>query len=353
MGKKKEADVKGAGDKSEELKKLLEKQKKETEEATEDEELVPDTPIVKALKELDDQHMVLQKELEAAEQALEREKMEKQAPLLRARTEKLAAASDGATGATPGLKSFWLTALKNLPHTESIIMEWDEPVLEHLSDIRFAHTDSGNLENGFKLTFEFAENAFFRNRELVKEYSLARKNEYVDEWDIKSTTATKIEWNDGKDVTVEKTQKKVKGGGAKKAKQKGKVSEEPRPSFFRFFFVNLDSEGDIPEDMEQFWEDDFEDLLNQDQEIGEAILQWLVPRAIRWYTGEARPEGLDDDSDEDEEEEESDDEDDSEDEESDPPPPKKGVAKKGGKEAKPPAAKAKAAGGKDEECKQQ
>jgi len=367
MGKKKtpSGDA-GEESKAEKLAALKEKHKKELEPMGGEkalDEVVPDTPIVKKLKEIDDKYLALEREFELKMQALDRECQEKQAPLLKKRMEMLAEApKDGPADApaTPACKGFWLQALKNLPGTDEMIEDWDEPVLEYLKDVRFVvPEDTTAVNRGFKLHFEFAENPYSEPTTLSKDYTSKETNPYIGQIDVVKIDATKIEWKEGKDVTVELTKKKAKGGGAKKAKQKGKTTTEPRHSFFRFFFQSMEEGGEFPSELEGFLEDEddddgdekLSDLMEQDHDIADRIKNNLIPYAVRWYTGEARPESDDEWDDEDEESEEDDDDDDDDDDsEDDEPAPKKG-AKKGGAKAK---AKGKAgAGGKEEECKQQ
>merc|ERR1712146_263156 len=109
----------------------------------------------------------------------------------------------------------------------------------------------------------------------------------------------------GKNVTVEKVAKKVKGGGAKKAKQKGKATEEPRDSFFRSNFRNLKLGDPLPEeinaeelDMEDMGEDELvEEILDGQCQVLQMVKDNLVPHAVRVYTGEAFPEEEGDDED--------------------------------------------------------
>merc|ERR1711920_689131 len=185
--------------------------------------------------------------------------------------------------------------------------------------------------------------------------------------DVKCVKATEIEWKTGMNVTVEKVQKKVKGGGAKKAKQK-KEKEEARPSFFREFFRNLEAGMKITDDIRneakelQGMDDDEDDdddddeileaIMQRDHECGMALRDNVIPFAVRWYTGEAAPQ--DDDDDEDEEEEEEDETD--EDESSEEAPKGKGKGKgKGSKKKTSPKSspEMKPSGQPKEECKQQ
>lgn len=87
----------------------------------------------------------------------------------------------------------------------------------------------------------------------------------------------------------------------------------PTESFFNFF-----SPPAAPSDDEDV-EDDIEERLELDYQLGEDIKEKLIPRAIDWFTGEALAfeelddgddaefDDDDDDDDEDEEEEDSDD----------------------------------------------
>jgi len=358
-----------AESKKEDEKPLLEKAEEKKEEPKE-EEKVEDPPVVKQLKEIDDKYLEIEKEYEREVQKLLNEYTRKQQPLLEERRAFLTKQEEGApaTG-TPVLAGFWLKAMQNHPAFEDILQEWDEPVLQFLQDIEKEQNEEDNSK-GFKLKFTFAENPYFENTVLEKEYITEETNPYCGEIGVKEIKATTIEWKAGKNVTVEKVVKKVKGGGAKKQKQKGKEKEEPRPSFFREFFRNLKEDMELPEDAkeqarsmledEEQMDDEEDDdelleyLMDGDHELGTAFRDNIVPFAIRWYTGEAAPEfepGMDD-----EESEEEDDEEESEEESDDEPPKARGrggpkaSAKKQGKAKGGDAAPGDAP---KEECKQQ
>jgi len=337
-------------------------------EKPEAEEKPEDPPSVKHLKEIDDKHLALQKEYEADVQKLLVEYTKKQQPLLEERKQVLTVPQDGGpvTG-TPVLSGFWLKAMQNHPAFEETVQEWDEPVLEFLTDIEKLQNeeDSGK---GFKLTFRFLENPYFENTEIVKEYVTEESCPYRQEIEVKEIKSGDITWKAGKNVTVEKVAKKVKGGGAKKQKKKGQEKEEPRPSFFRDFFRNLKPGMEMPEDakaqlagMMDGEDDDPEAdeemlayIMDNDYEVGCALRDNLIPFAIRWYTGEAAPDferGEDDDEDSEEEDLDDDEEESSEDEAP------KGRGKGGAKASAKKQGKAKAGaapdGAKQEECKQQ
>merc|ERR1712086_847722 len=93
---------------------------------------------------------------------------------------------------------------------------------------------------------------------------------------------------------------------------------EPRPSFFRSIFRTVSKEGALPEDIdpdeymlstgnEDFDEEDLRDFaLDSDLELGQEFRDKIIPFAVRWYTGEATPDGDEDDDDEDDESDEED-----------------------------------------------
>merc|ERR1712039_503997 len=225
-----------------------------------------------------------------------------------------------------------------------------------------------------RLRFLFKENPYFENAVLSKEYHSAEDSPYTQEMEATQINGCEIKWKEGKDVTFEMVQKKVKGGGAKKKKAAGKATKEPRPSFFRTLTHTLNKDGPVPEgiDIEDVAmsigadEDDMDEedlmkmIMQQDYETAEALKDEIIPWAVRWYTGEAAPERDDDDEDEESELDESDDEEESSEDE-------KPKGKKGGNKASPKGGAKKspqtgpkkspklgAAGDpKQEECKQQ
>lgn len=224
------------------------------------------------------------------------------------------------TSDAKGIPDFWVTALKNHDTICEIIEERDEECLKFLTNI--VAKDFEDPDTGFTLEFHFAENPFFTNTVLTKTYHLVDEEEIV----LDKAEGCDIDWKSGQNLTVVMKKKKVKAKGGKQSKHVTK--EEPCDSFFNFF-----KPPQIPEDMEDEDEDDMdeavEELIEQDYEIGCAIKEQVVPKAVLWYTGEAG----DHDDDDDDDEEEEDDEDDESDEEEEPPPrkgAKKPAPKKGG-----------------------
>eukprot|EP00928_Gymnodinium_smaydae_P072703 TRINITY_DN56004_c0_g1_i1.p1 TRINITY_DN56004_c0_g1~~TRINITY_DN56004_c0_g1_i1.p1 ORF type:complete len:335 (-),score=143.67 TRINITY_DN56004_c0_g1_i1:237-1241(-) len=324
------------------------------------EEQVEDTPIIKELKVIDDKYLELEREYEREVAKLEALYTEKQRPLLEERATVLQAGESDQTG-TPAVADFWAKALANHPALEDAIEEYDMPVLAFIKDIKKENLDASDSSKGFKLTFEFAENPFFENATLEKEYITEEDSPYTGDINVVEVKSTKVDWKPGKDVTVELVKKKVKGGGAKKAKQ-AKEKQEPRPSFFRGFFRNLKPDMDLPDDINLDLDEEDEDMddenlmqmvMENDHEMGSAIRDNIIPFAVRWYTGEAAPE--DDSFDEDEEEESEDDEDEESSEEDESPKGKKGAKAKvkGGDKKKGARTGSADEEGKKEECKQQ
>lgn len=335
-----------------------------------------DEPVVKELKELDDQYLALEREFEAEERALRARFKERQNPLLKHRAQILADATEAepgeGEGGTPGLQGFWCASLGNHPSFgRGDLQEWDVPALEYLKDI--TSTDIEDEDHlSFRLDFVFAENPFFEETVLSKTYTVREASPWNGEQDVKQIRSTKITWKSGQDVTVALTKKKVKGGGAKKAKAKEKA--EPRISFFRTFLdVNLtqgevvpgslevlaeqmtqemaEESGQAPEDLES--ESCAMFMMERDYGMGMSIKDSIIPYAVRFYTGEACPDDDDegDDDDEDDDEEDDDDDDDEEEVEMEPKPKGKAKSKAGAKAKADP----KAGGGskKEEDCKQQ
>jgi nucleosome assembly protein 1-like 1 len=317
-----------------------------------------DSPMIKTLKELEDKYLELEREYEAEVHKIQVSFEARQKPFLEDRAKRLAVKEDNSVDVgTPALPGFWTQALKNHPAFEDEIQEWDEPVMAYLKDVTVEQL-SGEVpySKGYKVHFHFEANPYFEPSLLTKEYHLEEVCPYRGEDKVKEIKSTEIQWKPGKDVTVEKVQKKVKGGGAKKNKQK-KEKEEARDSFFRKFFRHLKCDDPLPDDLQQLvmqGDDDddsddddmdlMEEFMENDRDLADALKDQIVPFAVRWYTGEAAPEDDDDDDEESEEEDESS----SEEEE---PPVKKGGKKKPVKGKESPATGPAAAP--KEECKQQ
>jgi len=216
---------------------------------------------------------------------------------------KLLAAGDQAGTDVKGVPQFWLTLFKNVELLAEMIQEHDEPILHHLTDIT---VDMNSNPTGFTLLFHFAPNEYFTNKELTKQYTLKCDPDEDDpfEYDgpeIVACKGCKIEWKEGKNVTVKLIKKKQKHkatGGTRFVTKQVKAD-----SFFNFFDPPVNS----PEE-EANLDEETRMLLHADFEVGQALRDRIIPRAVLYYTGEANDDDSFDDEDECEDEGDDDDE---------------------------------------------
>jgi len=245
-----------------------------------------------------------------------------------------------------GVPEFWLQIFRQVDTLSEMLQEHDEPILRHLEDIKVKYSDPGKPMS-FELEFLFSENEFFANRSLTKVYVMRAEPDETDPLsfegpEIIKCNGCKIDWKKGKDVTVKvikKRQKHKSKGSVRTIEKKIKAD-----SFFNFFDPPI-----VPslEDGAEEMDEETEQLLAADFEIGHFFRDRIIPRAVLYFTGEALEE--DDDYDEEEEDEDGDDEDDDDDdddEDDDDDAPKKG---KKGQVIKGDAGKP----GEQQECKQQ
>ena len=308
------------------------------------------SPVVDALQKLDEEYIVKQSEMNRKMREMRAAFTADVAPLLKKRQETLRGESKGEDKATPALPGFWLRVLDNSEEFQGLIEEHDRPVLEYLDDIRCENLVEEDDEQGFRIIFTFVANPYFENTTITKEVLVSKTLEYVDHIEIEEISCDELKWKSGMDVTVEVVKKKRTGGGKKKAPASSTI---PRDSLFRFFFRSLGGDHPVPndyageddEDDEEEDEDDDERLqmyLSQDYELCVALRDFIVPHAVKWFTGEAVEDDDDYDEDDDEDDDDYDDEEDEEDEESEDEEDEGRPINKGGKGGK-----------KQEDCKQQ
>ncbi|OLN95426.1 putative nucleosome assembly protein [Colletotrichum chlorophyti] len=186
-----------------------------------------------------------------------------------------------------GIPEFWLSAMKNHPSLAEMITDRDEAALKHLVDIRMEYLD----KPGFRLIFEFAENDFFTNKTITKTYFYQTESGYGGDFIYDHAEGDKIEWKDGKDLTVRIESKKQRNKNTKQTRIVKKTV--PTESFFNFF-----SPPQAPTEDDDDAVSDIEDRLELDYQLGEDIKEKLIPHAIDWFTGEALAfEELEDDDD--------------------------------------------------------
>ncbi|KAL7625455.1 histone chaperone [Parahypoxylon ruwenzoriense] len=214
-----------------------------------------------------------------------------------------------------GIPEFWLSAMKNQISLAEMITDRDEAALRYLTDIRMEYLD----KPGFRLIFEFSENEFFTNKTITKTYFYQNESGYGGDFIYDHAEGDKIDWKEGKDLTVRIESKKQRNKNTKQTRIVKKTV--PTESFFNFFSP---PKAPTDDDDDNDAASDIEERLELDYQLGEDIKEKLIPRAIDWFTGEALAfEELDDldeenfEEDDDEEDDLSDDRDDDEEEESD------------------------------------
>jgi len=209
-----------------------------------------------------------------------------------------------------GVPNFWLTALRNVPHLTEMITDRDSDVLASLVDVRLLYMD----KPGFKLEFEFADNAYFTNRVLTKTYFYHEQIGLSGDFMFDHATGTDVKWvSPEMNVTVRVEKRKQRNKHTKATRTIEKTL--PENSFFSFF-----SPPKIPDPEDEEVEDEYAQSLHAelelDFELGEFFKEKLVPRAVDWFTGRAldyeglgAEEGEDDEEDDEEEYDEDEDED--------------------------------------------
>eukprot|EP00397_Hematodinium_sp_SG-2012_P027424 GEMP01028817.1.p1 GENE.GEMP01028817.1~~GEMP01028817.1.p1 ORF type:complete len:386 (+),score=109.46 GEMP01028817.1:121-1158(+) len=327
-------------------------------------------PVVQKLIPLDDDYLKLEREYQRKIAEIQVDYEARQQVLLDQRSTILEMNEDDKEEAygTPAIPNFWLTTLKNHPDVQDYIFEWDAPVMAYLKNIlkEDLPDETGLNMTGFRLIFVFSPNPYFENEKLTKEYNTKEASPWTHDLEIEEiVVAEPIKWKDGQDVTVELLKKKSKN---KKKKKSGSqtIEKVPRPSFFRIFFRSLKKGDEPPEDLvtfqrqrndeeEDYDESDEEDeeemmemIMDDDYDKGIAFRESLIPFAIRWFTGEAAPEVIEDSDEEDDDEDDEDGDEDSDDDEE-----SSSHAKKTKEHANIFAAKGTAEGEKEVECKQQ
>ena len=203
----------------------------------------------------------------------------------------------------PGIPDFWLTIFRNVEVLEDMIEKHDEPLFNHLLDIKAIYNDNKGLD--FTLEFHFSENEYMTNKVLTKSYTVECKVDDADPFSfdgpsIVKTTGCKIDWKKGKNLTVKTVKKKQRHKGRGQTRT---VTKTVRNESFFNFFTPPDITDDKPiDDMD---EDAVVEAIAADFAKAEFIKDRVIPQAVLYFTGEA----LEDDDDDDEEEEEAEEDD--------------------------------------------
>lgn len=183
-----------------------------------------------------------------------------------------------------GIPDFWLRIFKNVDILSDMLGEQDEPILRHLQDIRVRLLR--DKTPGFLLEFVFTPNDYFKNDVLSKEYTLSLDPDKEDLLSyegpeiVKSTGCT-IDWKDGKNVTMKKVQKTQRRKGQEAKRTVTKIVRAH--SFFNFFSPPQVPDGEEPDE-------DTDELLSADYEVGHFLRDRVVPKAVLYFTGEALDE---------------------------------------------------------------
>lgn len=103
-----------------------------------------------------------------------------------------------------GIPEFWLSAMKNQISLAEMITDRDEAALKDLTDIQMEYLD----KPGFRLIFHFAPNDFFTNKTITKTYYYQNESGYGGDFIYDHAEGDKIDWKEGKDLTVRIESKK-------------------------------------------------------------------------------------------------------------------------------------------------
>lgn len=141
-----------------------------------------------------------EKEIEAGEEDDDEDDEEAEGAEAAEKGEKPAESNENVNG----IPEFWLSAMKNQISLAEMITDRDEQALKHLIDIRMEYLD----KPGFRLIFEFAENEFFTNKTITKTYYYQNESGYGGDFIYDHAEGDKINWKEGKDLTVRVEQKK-------------------------------------------------------------------------------------------------------------------------------------------------
>ncbi|XP_071809770.1 nucleosome assembly protein 1-like 1 isoform X1 [Asterias amurensis] len=181
-----------------------------------------------------------------------------------------------------GIPDFWLTILRNVETLSDMIQDHDEAILTHLEDIRVKFHEG--VQMGFTLEFHFSPNDSFTNTVLTKSYQMRSEPDESDPFsfegpEIISSSGCTIDWKKGKNVTMKLIKKKQKHKGKGTTRMVTKTVQND--SFFNFFSPPKGPEEGAEVDEET------ENLLSADFEIGHFIRERIIPRAVLYFTGEA------------------------------------------------------------------
>ncbi|KAM9301843.1 nucleosome assembly protein 1-like 4 [Gastrophryne carolinensis] len=176
-----------------------------------------------------------------------------------------------------GIPDFWLTIFKNVDMITMSLQEHDEPILKHLQDVKVKFSGPGQAMS-FTLEFLFEPNDYFTNQVLTKTYKMKSEPDAADPFsfegpEIIDCEGCTIDWKKGKNVTVKTIKKKQKHKG--RGTVRTITKQVPNESFFNFFSPIKGKDEEM------------ENSLAADFELGHFFRERIVPRAVLYFTGEA------------------------------------------------------------------
>lgn len=195
-----------------------------------------------------------------------------------------------------GVPGFWLGVLKAHHLIKDYVKKHDEPILKHLTNITGQHFPD---RPGYELTFTFSPNEYMENTELKKTYHMP------DEHILEKTESTEIQWKTDKDPTKKRVKKKQKNKKTNAVRTITKT--EDQESFFNFFKTMTMPDPKKLDEMDKEEQEELGTKLDEDFDIGNDILNEIIPEALEFYLGVIEDEYSDLDSNSEEEDGEGDD----------------------------------------------
>ncbi|XP_074645271.1 protein SET-like [Tubulanus polymorphus] len=150
------------------------------------------------------------------------------------------------------IPNFWVTAFVNHPQISAILDEEEEECLHYLNKVEVEEFE--DIKSGYRIKFHFAQNLFFENEVLCKEFHLATSGD-------PASQSSPIKWKQGMDLT-----KKAVNDAAGRKRKYGSSR-----SFFVWYLDNSDpSVDDIAEVIkDDMWPNPLQYFLAPDIEVEE------------------------------------------------------------------------------------
>jgi nucleosome assembly protein 1-like 1 len=173
-----------------------------------------------------------------------------------------------------GVPGFWGKVLKAHDVIRDYIKKHDEPILKHITDISGQHFPD---RHGYEIVFTFNHNEYMENTELRKVYHM------IDDRILEKTEGTHIVWKEGKNPTIKKVKKKQKNKKTGEVRSVTKVVDQE--SLFNFFKSKSMPESDKLDQMEKEEREELATKLDEDFDLGNDIINEVIPEALEYYLG--------------------------------------------------------------------